>query len=109
MATQPTLTANPVKSWLNRGGHPYPAIHLFIRIALIVSWIGLVAGVITGLLIFIGGLVSNRGLVSFFVMLLIWAMSILWWIGFRVVPELLQVVLHIEDHLRVLRQGSSAE
>jgi len=109
MATKPTLTANPAKSWLNRRGHPYPAIQLFIRIALIVSWIGLVAGVITGLLIFIGGLMTSRGFLSFSLMLLVWALSILWWIGFRVLPELLQVVLRIEDHLHALRSAGSPD
>jgi len=65
--------------------------------------------VITGLVSFIAGLIAGHGFVSFFAMLLIWAMSLLWWIGFRVVPELLQVVLHIEDHLQAIRQGSSTE
>lgn len=109
MATKPTLTANPVETWLNRGGHPYPAIQLFIRIALIVSWIGLVVGVITGFVSFIAGVIAGHGFISFFAMLLIWAMSVLWAIGFRVVPELLQVVLHIEEHLQALRRGTSVE
>jgi len=109
MATKPTLTANPVESWLNRGGHPYPAIQLFIRIALIVSWIGLVAGVITGFVLFIAGLIAGHGFGSFLGMLLIWAVSILWWIGFRVLPELLQVVLRIEDHLHALRSAGSPD
>ncbi|MCL4520706.1 MAG: hypothetical protein M1415_03815 [Firmicutes bacterium] len=109
MSTKPTLTQNPIESWLHRGDQPYPAIHLFIRIALIVSWLGLIAGGITGLVIFIAGLVAGHGFVSFFLMLVLWAVSMLWWIGFRVVPELLQIVVHIEDHLQVLRNASAGD
>lgn len=109
MATKPTLTQNPIESWLHRGNHPYPAIQLFVRIALIVSWLGLIVGGIIGLVTFIAGLVAGHGFVSFFVMLVIWAVSILWWISFRVVPELLQVVLRIEDHLHALRSAGSPD
>jgi len=109
MSTKPSLTQNRVESWLHRGNHPYPAIHLFIRIALIVSWLGLLVGGISGLVTFIAGLIAGHGFVSFLAMLGIWAVSILWWIGFRVVPELLQVVLQIEDHLHVLRTTSAGQ
>ena len=103
----PTLSSNPVETWLHRGDHPYPAIQLFIRLALIISWFGIVVGGIAGLASFIVGLVAGHGFISFLGMLLVWAISILWWIGFRVMPELLQVVLQIETHLQALRNAST--
>ena len=69
----------------------FPAMRWFIRIAIFVSWVGLAIGFILGLFI----LFSHLSFVGFFLMLVIWGVSVLWWITWRVWPEFLELMLAI--------------
>lgn len=78
----------------------YPAIRLFVRIALALSWIFGIAYALFGLGVFVA--LANRGsavagLLGFLLSLVV---AFLIWVWIRVLPEVLTVIVRIEANTR---------
>ncbi|MCL6595840.1 MAG: hypothetical protein K6V73_06460 [Firmicutes bacterium] len=74
----------------------YPAMSLYIRIASVFSWVVAAAFFVMGLAALAAG---APGVVAMF---LLWIVGFFSWLGIRILPELFQLLMRIEENTRGL-------
>ncbi|WP_053958126.1 hypothetical protein [Sulfobacillus thermosulfidooxidans] len=79
-----------------------PAIRLFVSIANIISWIGLGIAALWSIGTFISLTVMGRPFFGLLAFILIAVLGGLWWIGFRMIPEILHLLLQMAADLHDL-------
>jgi len=78
----------------------FPAITLYTRISLILSWI--VAGLfaIGGIVSFAAQASNGASFLGFLSMLFIWVIGFFTWLWVRLIPEVLEILIAIEKNTR---------
>lgn len=78
----------------------FPAITLYSRLSLILSWV--IAGLfaIGGIVVFASHIASGTAFVGFLSMLVVWVIGFFVGLWIRIIPEVLALLIKIEENTR---------
>ncbi len=78
----------------------FPAITLYTRLSLILSWVLAALFAIGGILTFASHIASGTAFVGFLAMIGVWVFGFFVWLWMRLIPEVLAILIKIEENTR---------
>ncbi|MCY0865933.1 MAG: DUF4282 domain-containing protein [Sulfobacillus sp.] len=78
----------------------FPAITLYTKLSLVLSWI--IAGLfaIGGIVTFASHIASGSAFIGFLGMIGVWVFGFFVWLWIRIIPEVLAILIKIEENTR---------